>query len=95
MAPESRIFINDVILPDQGSPLLYALNLYLFSSLSVDFMISFAAFDITMLADLSAKERSETMWKRLISQVEGLEVRKFWQAPGLKGEGIVEVGRTT
>lgn len=23
MSPESRIFINDVILPDQGSPLMY------------------------------------------------------------------------
>lgn len=45
-----------------------------------------------MFVQLSAKERSETMWKRLIGQVGGLEVRHFWQAPGLKGEGIVEVG---
>ena len=35
------------------------------------------------------------MWLRLISEVGGLEVRKFWQAPGLQGEGIVEVVRVT
>jgi len=49
--------------------------------------------DICMLAELSAKERSESMWTRLISQVGGLSIRKFWQAPELKGEGIVEVVR--
>ena len=54
---------------------------------------SLAAFDITMLTGLSGKERSESMWKLLISQVGGLEIRNFWQAPELKGEGIVEVGR--
>ncbi|KAK5170952.1 uncharacterized protein LTR77_004096 [Saxophila tyrrhenica] len=73
MAADSRIFINDCILPDQGSPLL------------------FSAFDLCMFVQLNAKERSETMWKRLISKVGGLEVRKFWQAPEMKGEGIVEV----
>lgn len=53
-----------------------------------------AAFDITMLVDLNAKERSESMWQRLISQIDGLSIRKFWQAPDLKGEGIVEIVRT-
>lgn len=47
-----------------------------------------------MFAELSGKERSESMWKRLVSHVKGLTIRKFWQAPGLKGEGIVEVVRT-
>jgi hypothetical protein len=47
-----------------------------------------------MFVQLSAKERSETMWKRLISKVSNLEIRNFWQAPDLKGEGIVEVGKT-
>lgn len=77
MAVDSRIFINDVLLADQGNPLL------------------FAAFDMCMFVQLSAKERSESMWKRLISKVGGLEVRKFWQATGLKGEGIVEVMKTS
>jgi demethylsterigmatocystin 6-O-methyltransferase len=41
--------------------------------------------------ELSGKERSETMWKSLISRVGRLEVKNFWQAPELKGGGIVEV----
>lgn len=44
-----------------------------------------------MLTILSGKERSESIWARLIEAVGGLKVRKFWQAPGLQGEGIVEV----
>ena len=60
-----------------------------------DFSNSYSAFDLCMFVQLSAKERSETMWKRLISKVGGLEVRNFWQAPELKGEGIVEVGKTS
>lgn len=44
-----------------------------------------------MFVQLAAKERSETMWKRLMSKVGGLKVRQFWQAPEMKGEGIVEV----
>jgi hypothetical protein len=55
-------------------------------------VIRYTAFDICMFVQLAAKERSESMWKRLISKVGGLEVRNFWQAPELKGEGIVEVG---
>lgn len=55
----------------------------------------FCAFDICMFVQLGAKERSETMWKRLIDKVGGLQVRKFWQAPGLKGEGIVEVSKNS
>lgn len=47
-----------------------------------------------MFVQLGAKERSESMWSRLVSKVGGLEVRKFWQAPGLKGEGIVEIGKS-
>jgi hypothetical protein len=46
-----------------------------------------------MFVQLNAKERSEAMWERLISKVGGLKVLKFWQAPELKGEGIVEVGK--
>ena len=76
MAPDSRIFINDCIIPEQGTPLLYA------------------AFDICMFVQLGAKERSESMWKRLMAMVGGLEVKKFWQAPEMKGEGIVEVVKT-
>ena len=53
------------------------------------------AFDWTMLVQLSGKERSESMWKRLVSRVGGLSVKKFWPAPEVKGtgfgEGIVEV----
>ena len=53
------------------------------------------AFDWTMLVQLSGKERSESMWKRLISQAGGLSVKKFWLPPEVKGtgfsEGIVEV----
>lgn len=54
----------------------------------------YAAFDICMFVQLGAKERSQSMWKRLISMVGGLEVKKFWQAPEMKGEGIVEVIKT-
>lgn len=99
MSSDSRIFINDVILPDQGGPLLYVSS----PSCASDFplltgcicMIRLAAFDMTMLVQLSGKERSESMWKRLISHVGGLAVHKYWQAPELKGEGIVEVVRTS
>jgi hypothetical protein len=55
------------------------------------------AFDWTMLVYLSGKERNESMWHRLIGQVDGLKVKKFWRAPEVKGkgygEGIVEVVR--
>jgi hypothetical protein len=43
-------------------------------------MLSFAAFDIGMLIWLSANERSETMWKRLVAQIGCLEIENFWQA---------------
>ena len=53
------------------------------------------AFDWTMLVQLSGKERSQSMWKRLVSRVGGLSVKKFWLAPEVEGpgfgEGIVEV----
>ncbi|KAF2772968.1 S-adenosyl-L-methionine-dependent methyltransferase [Teratosphaeria nubilosa] len=75
MGEDSRIFINDLILPDVGAP---------------PFM---AESDISMLALFSAKERSEAMWRRLVEAVGGLVVVGVWQAPGLMGEGIVEVMR--
>ena len=57
--------------------------------------IRLTAFDWTMLVQLSGKERNETMWKRLVSRVGGLSVKKFWLAPEVEGkgfgEGIVEV----
>lgn len=47
-----------------------------------------------MLALHSGRERDEASWERLISQVEGLSIRKFWHVPNDEGEGIVEVGLT-
>lgn len=50
-----------------------------------------------MLVQLSGKERSESMWKRLVSRVGGLSIKNFWVAPEIQGtgfgEGIVEVVR--
>ena len=43
-----------------------------------------------MLVQLSGKERSESMWKRLISRVGGLELKKLWHAPEVQSHGFVE-----
>ncbi|KAH9828856.1 sterigmatocystin 8-O-methyltransferase [Teratosphaeria destructans] len=75
MAADSRIFINDLIVPEVGAPLFVAES------------------DVAMLALCSARERSEAMWRRLVEAVGGLVVVGVWQAPGLRGEGIVEVMR--
>jgi hypothetical protein len=93
MAPESRILINYVILPDKRSTLIQG-ELLCRAVICTD-MLSFAAFDIGMLMWLSANERSETLWKQLVTQAGGLEIENFWQAPGLRGEGNVEVVRTS
>ena len=65
-------------------------------SLIADY-IRLVAFDLTMLVQLSGKERSESMWRNLVSQVGGLSVKKFWLAPEAEGTGfwedIVEVVR--
>lgn len=96
MAPHSRLFLNDAILPDQGGPLLYVPSgPFVCMGKALTHLSRLAAFDMTMLVQLSGKERSESMWKRLISEVGGLHIRKFWQAPELKGEGIVEVVKAT
>lgn len=47
-----------------------------------------------MLAMHSGKERDEEMWTRLLSNVRGLEIKKFWHCPDDTGEGIVEVVRS-
>ena len=52
-----------------------------------------AAFDIDMLALHSGKERDEYMWTRLVEQVEGIRIIKFWHPPNDEGEGIVEIGK--
>ena len=53
---------------------------------------SATAYDITMMAHHCGIERSELMWRKLVDQVPGLEVVKFWYPP--QGEGIIQIVRT-
>ncbi|KAH8698162.1 O-methyltransferase-domain-containing protein, partial [Phaeosphaeriaceae sp. PMI808] len=48
-----------------------------------------AAFDVTMMAVVRGKERSESEWEALISSTKGLVIEKIWEF-GPKHESIIE-----
>lgn len=50
--------------------------------------------DLTMMASLAGKERTQTQWKDLLGQV-GLEVERQWRYEGRVGyEGVMTVRKT-
>ena len=53
-----------------------------------------AAFDISLMAILSGKERTRSEWMDLIQQVGDLKVEKIWSIEG-SPESVVEVVRIT
>jgi hypothetical protein len=57
-----------------------------------DSNISFwgAAFDVTMMAVVSGRERTKKEWEELISSVQGLVIKKIWQLDA-NGESVIEV----
>ena len=52
-----------------------------------------SAFDVTMMCHHTGIERTELMWRDLISAVPGLELVRLWHPPA-QGEGVVEVMKT-
>lgn len=53
-----------------------------------------AAFDITMMAVVSGRERTMNDWNELIEQVGGLQIEKIW-CLGSNGESLIEVRRVS
>ena len=48
---------------------------------------------MTMLLQVSGKERTESMWRELVGSVGGLSIANIWMSPNMLGEDVLEIIR--